>query len=137
MNRSEPDILLAATGDGLFVTHDGALSWSKLIDDYTRAVVIHPANARIAFAGPAHEVGEHGRIIRSDDGGKNWELASDGLKLPMDDMVESFVIDRREPEIIFTIQSEGGLLRSKVRQVKWETVRCDVTVQCLEFVAQK
>jgi hypothetical protein len=64
---------------------------AKLTDDYTRAAMIHPLDPMIAFAGPAHQVGEHGRIIRSRDGGQNWELASDGLKLPMDDMVEFFV----------------------------------------------
>src|SRR5438105_3029539 len=64
INPKQPDLLLAATGDGLFLSKDGASSWAKLIDDYTRAAIIHPAEPAIAFAGPAHEVGEHGRIIR-------------------------------------------------------------------------
>jgi hypothetical protein len=37
MDRSRPDVLLAATGYGLFLSKDGALSWAKLIDDYTRS----------------------------------------------------------------------------------------------------
>ena len=136
MDCRRPDVLLAATGDGIFLSHDGALSWSKLIDEYTRATILHPADPMIAFAGPAHEVGEHGRIVRSSDGGKNWDLASDGLKLPMEDMVESFVIDLREPDTIFALCSEGGLLRSNIQTVRWESVSCEVSVQCLEFVEQ-
>ena len=68
------------------------------------------------FCRPAHEVGEHGRIIRNRDGGENWELASDGLKLPMDDMVEVFVSDPRLPDTVFAICSEGRLLYSNVRK---------------------
>ena len=136
MDGGRPDVLLAATGDGIFLTHDGASSWSKLIDEYTRAAILHPIDPLIAFAGPAHEVGEHGWIVRSLDGGKNWDLASDGLELPMDDMVESFVIDPRAPDTIFALRSEGGLLRSNVHTVRWENVSCEVSVQCLEFVEQ-
>jgi len=137
MNQSEPDVLLAATGDGLFLTKDGARSWEKLIDDYTRAVIIHPLDPDIAFAGPAHEVGEHGRIVASHDGGKNWTLASDGLKLPMDDMVECFVIDPHEADSIFAIHSEGALHRSAIRKVMWEPVQIDAQVQCLDFSVSK
>jgi hypothetical protein len=136
MDRSRPDVLLAATGDGLFLSKDGALSWAKLIDDYTRAAMIHPLDPMIAFAGPAHQVGEHGRIIRSRDGGENWELASDGLKLPMDDMVEFFVSDPRRPDTVFAICSEGRLLYSHVRKVNWQVAECGAMVQCLDFVEQ-
>ena len=71
MNPTQPDVLLAATGGGLFLTKDGACSWEKLIEDYTRAAIICPGDPAIAFAGPAHEVGEHGRIVASSDGGEN------------------------------------------------------------------
>jgi hypothetical protein len=111
-------------------------SWAKLIDAYTRAAMIHPLDPMIAFAGPAHEVGEHGRIIRSRDGGANWELASDGLKPPMDDMVEVFVSDPRLPDTVFAICSEGRLLYSNVRKVNWQVVECEAIVQCLDFVEQ-
>ena len=40
----------------------------------------------------------------------HWELASDGLKPPMDDMVEVFVSDPRLPDTVFAICSEGRLL---------------------------
>ena len=38
------------------------------------------------FAGPTHEVGASPNYSERD--GEDWELASDGLSLPMDDMVE-------------------------------------------------
>jgi photosystem II stability/assembly factor-like uncharacterized protein len=134
IHQTQPHVLLAATGDGLFLTRDGAASWTKLIDEYTRAAIIHPLDGTLAFAGPAHEVGEHGRIVRSRDGGENWELASEGVKLPMDDMVESFVIDPHDAATIFAIGSEGALLRSDIHTVAWQVVPNEVHVQCLDFV---
>jgi photosystem II stability/assembly factor-like uncharacterized protein len=134
MSRAHPDVMLAATGDGLFLTRNGAASWAKLIDDYTRASIIHPLDPMVAFAGPAHEVGEHGRIVRSMDGGETWELASKGLKLPMDDMVESFAFDPHDAATIFAICSEGALLRSDIRAVAWQIVPCESQVQCIDFV---
>ena len=109
----------------------------KLIDNYTRAAIIHPLDPAIAFAGPAHEVGEHGWIVASHDGGKNWALASDGLKLPMDDMVACFVIDPRETDSLFAINSEGALLHSAIRKVSWEPVQIVAQVQCLDFSGSK
>jgi photosystem II stability/assembly factor-like uncharacterized protein len=136
MNRAQPEVLLAATGDGLFLTRDGARSWAKLIDDYTRASIIHPLDGTIAFAGPAHAVGEHGRIVRSIDGGETWQLASNDLELPMDDMVETFVIDPHATDTIFAICSEGALLRSDLHPISWQVVASDVKVQCLDFVQE-
>jgi hypothetical protein len=49
VDRSRPDVLLAATGDGVLLSKDRALSLVKL-DDYTRAAMIHPLDAMIAFA---------------------------------------------------------------------------------------
>jgi hypothetical protein len=135
MDPSHPEVLLAATGGGLFLTKDGALSWSKLIDDYTRATIIHPGDPAIAFAGPAPEVGRRGRIIQSTDGGETWQLSSNGLSLPMDDMVESFVIDPQQPESVLAICSEGRLLQSDIRTVHWQLIRSDVNAQCLAFAA--
>ncbi len=51
----------------------------------------------------------------STDEGENSELASEGRKLPMDDMVELFAIDQEAPKTIFAICSEGGLFRSDSR----------------------
>ena len=96
-----------------------------------RTIALHPTNPLIIYGGV-----EQGGVIKSTDGGKNWDLASNGLKLPMDDMVESFVIDLHEPDTIFALCSEGGLLRSNIQDVRWESVSCEVSVQCLEFVEQ-
>lgn len=134
MNLDHPEILLAATGGGLFLSKDGAGSWSKLIDDYTRAVLIDPLNPQNALAGPALDVGEQGRIIQSGDGGKTWRLASDGLHVPMDDMVEFFVIDPQQPDLVFAICSGGSLLGSQAYPIHWERVHCGVEVQCLLFI---
>jgi hypothetical protein len=54
VDRSRPDVLLAATGDGVLLSKDRSLSLVKL-DDYTQAAMIHPLDAMIAFAGPAQE----------------------------------------------------------------------------------
>jgi photosystem II stability/assembly factor-like uncharacterized protein len=131
---SDPGTLLLATGGGLFITHDDAESWLQLFPDYTRATLFHPAHPSIAFAGPAHTVGEHGRIIRSHARGDTWELASEGIHLPMADMVEYFTIDPFEPGELLAITSEGQVFHSQAEQVRWKPVSFGVAVQCLDFV---
>ncbi|HWL52802.1 MAG TPA: hypothetical protein VNQ90_10220 [Chthoniobacteraceae bacterium] len=134
INPQQPETLLAATGGGLFLSRDGAATWSRLIDDYTRAVLIDPLHPENALAGPALDVGEGGRIIQSRDGGETWKLESDGLHTPMDDMVEFFVIDPEQPERLFALCSDGALLESSTHPLHWEPVHCGVEVQCLLFV---
>jgi len=118
----DPQILFAATGGGVYRSRDGAETWDYVIDNYTRAVAVHPIVPEVAFAGPARRVGHEGRILASENGGDTWTLAARGLEIPMLNMVDSFVMHPGFPNDVFAITSQGQLLRSRVDYIRWRRV---------------
>lgn len=50
MNHQNPNILLAATSDGLYKTINAGLSWTKVIYDDIRSVRFHPTDTNIVYA---------------------------------------------------------------------------------------
>jgi photosystem II stability/assembly factor-like uncharacterized protein len=129
----DPSILCAATGDGVFHSRDGGQTWKQFFDDYTRAVLMLPWNPEIIFAGPAEEVGERGRIVMSENGGKDWKVASPGLDLPLMDMVEFFLVHELVPDKLFAVLSEGGLLETSLERIEWR--KFDPKIQSVQCIA--
>lgn len=125
MHPEERETLYAATGNyatarkdkksGLFVTHDGARSWSRVVleEDYFpfTAVRFSRSNPRIIYAGTEEW------IWRSDDGGATWQQFGKGDKtygppgvragIPID-----LTIDPRNPHHIFANNYLGGVIQS-------------------------
>lgn len=99
---------------------DAGATWTKLLQDYTRGVIVPNRRPEIVIAGPAPDVGRNGRIEVSYDGGDTWEDASSGIETPMHDMVEVFV-DAPGDEV-WGICSDGRLLRSDVNELHWTPV---------------
>lgn len=122
IHPDNPRTLFSATGGGVYRTYDGAETWERLIDDYTRGVAIHPIVPEVVFTGPARRVGHEGRILASEDGGDTWTLAARGLEIPMLNMIESFFIHPDFPNDVFAITSQGRLLRSRVDHIRWRPV---------------
>jgi photosystem II stability/assembly factor-like uncharacterized protein len=111
--------VFAATGDGLSLSLDGGRTWEAIWDSYTRAVLVHPTSPNIVFGGPAEEVGERGSIRMSQDGGVTWADAHGGRSFPLPDMVEFFVIPPNQPESVFAVLSEGGVIQSEIDKISW------------------
>lgn len=127
----DPEVLFAATGGGLYRTHDGGQTWQELWDDYTRAVWMDPDYPRIVLAGPALGIGRLGRIMRSDDGGESWALASEGMSVPMRGMVDRFVFSPARPEELFALTSRGEVLRTRRGAWVWEHLWPEHSVNAL------
>ncbi len=127
----DPETLFAATGGGLYRTRDGGQTWEELWDDYTRAVWIDPDNPRTVLAGPALGIGRLGRIMRSDDGGESWVLASEGLHVPMSGMVEHFVFSPARPEDLFALTARGEVFRARRGAWVWERLWPEHSVNAL------
>jgi photosystem II stability/assembly factor-like uncharacterized protein len=118
------DLVLAASGGGLYRSDDGGQSWRNLYPSYTRAVWIDPANARHLVAGPADGVARNGRIEESFDGGRRWQPASEGLTSPWPrHMVERFVaIDTG----LLTVLSNGELWLRSSGETDWRHILQDL-----------
>lgn len=136
VHPDDPDTVFAATGGGVYRTFDGAKTWDRLIDDYTRGVAIHPIIPQVLFAGPARRVGHEGRILASEDGGDTWMLAAGGLEIPMLDMIESLTMHPDFPNDVFAITSQGQLLRSRIDHIRWRPVLDELPfVHTMDIVA--
>ncbi len=122
LHPDDPKLIFAATGGGVYRSCDGAETWERLIDGYTRGIAIHPILPEILFAGPARRVGHEGRILASEDGGDTWVLAARGIEIPMLNMVESFVMPPDLPNDVFLLTSQGRLLRSRIDHIRWRPV---------------
>jgi len=79
---SDPERLYASSGAGLFSSTDGGLTWrptgvSGLANLTINAMAVDPRDADRVYVSP-HKAG----VFRSDDGGRSWQLAAEGLPSP-------------------------------------------------------
>lgn len=118
---------------GVARSTDGGSSWTKLLTDYTRGVIVPESRTEIVVAGPSPDVGRNGRIEVSHDGGDSWEDASSGIATPMEDMVEVFV--EAPDDEIWAVCSGGRLLRSSVNELHWTPVLQDANQLEVESVS--
>lgn len=138
MDVHNPDTLFASTwqvtirpwdldsggpGGGVFVTHDGGNTWSRLGANNglpaqgtligKTAVRIAPSNDKIVYAlmqGP-----KTGLLYRSDNGGANWTLVHEGDELDMRaPYYTNFTIAPDNPDVLyipstpFLVSRDGG-----------------------------
>ncbi len=117
---SSPDLVLAATGGGLYHTADGGQTWSLRYDCYVRAVWVDPSDARHMVLGPADNVESNGRIEMTRDGGQTWRVISAALGTPWrDKMVERFEPVGQE---LFAVLSNGELMAAPLATLEWQPV---------------
>lgn len=119
------DIVLAATNGGLYRSGDGGRTWLNLYRCYCRALWVDSANPAHIIFGPADGVDHNGRIERTTDGGKNWQLVSDGLKTPMrSHMVERFL---QVNDDLIAVLSNGQLHIAPLATLNWAPLLPAVT----------
>lgn len=125
VHPSSPDLVYAPTGGGFYRSNDGGKTWQLFYDCYCRAVWVDPEDSEHLILGPADYVDSNGRIEESRDGGQNWSLASDGLKVPWRrGMVERFFQADSE---LFAVLSNGQLFRTSISTLEWQRVLPSVT----------
>ncbi|MBI5954892.1 MAG: hypothetical protein HY865_24800 [Chloroflexi bacterium] len=127
MHPTDPDILLAGTGNnqypannGVYLTSDGGASWKHVLQDQNiESVEFATSNPSIAYAGSAAS------ISRSEDGGQTWKRVSGGGEngwgapgvragFPID-----FQVDPRNPDRIFANEYGGGNFLSEDGGKTW------------------
>jgi photosystem II stability/assembly factor-like uncharacterized protein len=119
---ASPDLVYAATAEGLYRSRDGGETWSvSHAGSYCRAVWVDPADPDHIVLSPADSVNrKNGRIEESRDGGNNWKRASEGLDLPWPDrMVERFA--RIEHQLL-AVTNDGRLYAAPLPTLRWERI---------------
>jgi len=124
MHPTDPNILIAASGDdvyhtsgGVYLTEDGGNTWTKTLDAVNMsAVEICLSNPDIIYAG------SRAGFYRSDDGGYNWmQLGHRNWGPP--DVVAGFPIDMqcdpRNPMRLFVNNYGGGNFLTEDGGVSW------------------
>jgi hypothetical protein len=120
VHPSSPDLVYAPTGGGFYRSLDGGRTWKLLYDCYCRAVWVDPLDSEHLILGPADHVDSNGRIEESQDGGKSWSPASNGLKVPWRrGMVERFF---QAGDEVFAVLSNGQLLNASLNNLEWQYI---------------
>lgn len=119
-SATHPDVLVAATLQGVFRSRDAGKQWELLTPsghEHLRnfdSVAIDPADPQIIYAGTYH------LAWKTVDGGRNWLPIHRGM---IDDSdVMDIEIDPRNPERIFATAC-SGMYRSENRGEMWTKIR--------------
>ena len=115
VTRNGSATVLAATNEGLHVSHDRGMTWSfqKLTSpwQYTRALASRADDSGVMFLtngdGPP---GTIGRLLRSRDHGSSWEDA--GLPGEVQSTVYTIATHPADPKLIFAATNLGQIYRS-------------------------
>ncbi|MET0622577.1 MAG: SBBP repeat-containing protein, partial [Pyrinomonadaceae bacterium] len=97
---SAPNVVYAATNLAVYRSTDGGASWQRAgqanasSPNFTRSVVVDPANSAVVYAGTSGG----GGIYKSTDGGLTFEVKADGLVVPS---VNSLAINPTTPTTLF------------------------------------
>jgi photosystem II stability/assembly factor-like uncharacterized protein len=124
-HSTSPDLIFAPTGGGFYRTADGGATWLLLYDCYARAVWVDPEQAAHLILGPADGVESNGRIEETHDGGRTWQLASNGLATPWrHHMVERFAQIGAD---LYAVLSNGELWAAPLTTLTWQRVLPEFT----------
>jgi photosystem II stability/assembly factor-like uncharacterized protein len=120
VHPSDPDLVFAPTGGGLYHSSNGGETWDMIYDCYCRALWLDPDEPDHLIFGPAERVGAVGRIEETRDGGRTWQMASQGLEVPWaHTMPERFTQIGDE---LFAVLDDGRVLAAPVATLKWHPV---------------
>jgi photosystem II stability/assembly factor-like uncharacterized protein len=120
VHPSSSDLVTAATGEGLYRSIDGGITWKCIYRCYIRAAWVDPQDFLHIIAGPADGVSRNGRIEETHDGGQSWRPASVGMNGPWPrHMVERFY---QHDKNLFAILSNGELWTRTSGQTAWQRI---------------
>jgi photosystem II stability/assembly factor-like uncharacterized protein len=120
VHPSDPDLVFAATGNGLYRSDDGGATWQSMYDCYCRGLWLDPRNPDHIICGPADAVGAIGRIEESHDGGHSWQLASKGLEVPWRRTMPERITQIGDE--LFTVLADGRLLAAPLATLEWQYI---------------
>ncbi len=135
IQRSNPDVMYLASGDGLCKTTDGGQSWERLTTGtykvgYPDALFIDPDDDQVVYIGGA---GGHpgtwdaqtarASFARGGDGGHRWHELRDGLPDPVRGNIEAISMAHGNGQVAFYAGTAvGEVLASEDRGQHWRQI---------------
>ena len=118
VDPADPRRAWAATDAGVFTTTDGR-HWRRLpLDDHVIALALDPRGPVLYASGLR---GDHGYVMRSDDGGETW-----GPPMPVFfETVDELAVDARDPDTVYAADGYRSVATSRDGGVTWRVAQVD------------
>jgi photosystem II stability/assembly factor-like uncharacterized protein len=115
---SDPNVLMAGTVNGVFITRNRGESWEKMqsatMPNNINSMAVDPRNIETIYAGTWW------RAYKSTDSGKNWRLVKNGM---IDDSdVFAITVDPRNPDHVIS-SACSGIYESFNGGEKWSKIQ--------------
>jgi photosystem II stability/assembly factor-like uncharacterized protein len=117
---SNPDILVAGTLDGVYLSRDSSKTWVRISPEHHGelrnfdSLAIDPRDPQVIYAGTFH------LPWKTADGGRSWRPIHDGM---IDDSdVMSLLVDTADPQRIFA-SACSGIYRSDDGAADWKKIQ--------------
>lgn len=129
IDPSAPDVVYAATLDGVWKSEDAGCSWNPMNvglpisndNFYTQTIAVDPSDPSVLYLGTLFQ-----GMYRSNDGAASWSPASNGLPYPT---ISSIAIDPANPSRIFAVNThfiidlgggDGTIVESQDSGQSWQ-----------------
>ncbi len=103
-----PNIIIAATSEGIFRSEDGAVSWSQESTNSMnyKAIEFQPGNSEVVYATG------NGRFFRSSNNGESWQYITDGI-IQGNRMV--IAVTPANPQLVYVLSANTTEFRALYR----------------------
>ena len=138
LHPEDPRTMYAGTEQGLFISRDGADTWSRVESPLNGlqiwSILIHPDKPNLILAGTCPS-----RIFRSEDGGRTWSEPRAKIRLDcpriMHTRVTTLLADPQDPDTIWAGVEIDGLFRSRDAGRSFEPVGEGLSSQDIHALA--
>ncbi len=119
VDQSNPNIVYAGTGNGVFKTTNSGSSWSSgsgiPFSTSIHSMAINPINSDIVYAGT-----DHSYLYKTINGGANWSHISSAQGFAVaDSFIRTLTVDIANPNIIYAGSDSGHIYKSTDAGNNW------------------
>ncbi len=109
INPANPNILLAASRNGIYRSNNGGNTWKKVLNNHCHDMEWKPNNPNIVYAGG------NGVIYQSTNAGATWSTLKTGLGSGR----MALEVSASSPDVIYSLNQTGGFYRSDDNGATW------------------